>query len=764
MNRILILLIIVLGAFSCSEKNDVLLGPNGDSGIETKVIRGTVILPEDSSLSFDELRVKSLIETASISSSGDYAIKLLVKQSFQILYFVDHLTAEPVFMGLYNPINDAIEISAASTVLSMALLNPMLVNVSLSRKAEYLDAIKENSGFKSLAEDVEQICMTEGSSLLYSSSHTIYQKLASLIKDAMESLAGINSYRTDETPEIDSGDDGSLKVRNYGKISYFCTIKQGADLVEYFSVKPNIEQAAYYWGLPPKVEIVEPNEISIYLEKGSYQVSLTKGFDFYTYETDEHNRLATHTNLFQGLLSIAEVAAGGFKIDAEEKTPELLYLTDQMVSRFAGNMIESDRHGLVLSFCELLNNNSELISELILGREASSVSSKYFELCSEILSGLQKSFRNMGYDEAVSSFFLSLIEATSSLNATVEAGDDSTVVSPPEYSPSAYFSYSPSVGAVNQKILFIADSYSGIENQDNLCYRWDWNGDGVWDTRWLPDQAAISHRFASPGKYRVTLQVRNSSMLTDSITRTVNIDAGLATVKRIRIIQDSEPWGSSSLTTILEQLGFAEGNDYGSYKIVNSVNITNVDFNPETDLVIISNDQSQDFYDSFAENQAWVYDFIYDGGVLFWGACDRGSEKGFMEDAGIVLPAGVSYRQSIDLRNFVNDFDLSIVAGLPSVLEYQYASHIGFYNLPENTTIYTHNSRDEATLLEFNLGKGWVMISGQPLEHQHKYAHTEINELLPRILSHLTGVRYAQPVSVYREASSTAHSGTTFLE
>ena len=51
------------------------------------------------------------------------------------------------------------------------------------------------------------------------------------------------------------------------------------------------------------------------------------------------------------------------------------------------------------------------------------------------------------------------------------------------------------------------------------------------------------------------------------------------------------------------------------------------------------------------------------------------------------------------------------------------------------------NEEAVPTLVEFSLGDGWVILSGQPLEHQYDrvYGSPDMEELLPRIVEYFTG-------------------------
>lgn len=63
----------------------------------------------------------------------------------------------------------------------------------------------------------------------------------------------------------------------------------------------------------------------------------------------------------------------------------------------------------------------------------------------------------------------------------------------------------PYSGDVGNSIIFSA-AYSTDAGDDELCFRWDWTDDGIWDTEWLQNPMA-SHIYVENGSYIVALNV-----------------------------------------------------------------------------------------------------------------------------------------------------------------------------------------------------------------------------------------------------------------
>lgn len=66
-------------------------------------------------------------------------------------------------------------------------------------------------------------------------------------------------------------------------------------------------------------------------------------------------------------------------------------------------------------------------------------------------------------------------------------------------------------------------SYDFTGNASDLRMRWDFNGDGRWDTAWSP-LAAFSHYYGAAGFYHVTLEVRDGGGLLAMASRVVLVE------------------------------------------------------------------------------------------------------------------------------------------------------------------------------------------------------------------------------------------------
>lgn len=103
---------------------------------------------------------------------------------------------------------------------------------------------------------------------------------------------------------------------------------------------------------------------------------------------------------------------------------------------------------------------------------------------------------------------------SSVVNITVKAIEENTP-------PVANFTVSPEQGTLNTDFAFNASS--STDQQDptsDLEVRWDWNGDGGWDTQWTTEKT-VTHKYIENGTYTAKLEVRDTEGLTNVTTKTV---------------------------------------------------------------------------------------------------------------------------------------------------------------------------------------------------------------------------------------------------
>ncbi len=171
----------------------------------------------------------------------------------------------------------------------------------------------------------------------------------------------------------------------------------------------------------------------------------------------------------------------------------------------------------------------------------------------------------------------------------------------------------------------------------------------------------------------------------------------------VLIIQDNDPWGTTSTQDILNAHGIA-------FHLADSSMIPTIDLSPYT-MVIIPSVQGDSFYTTF---NAYLYkfeDYVSNGGKLWQSSCN------FMGSIEPLAPGGVVSADDPDEYNVLIEPGHPWVAGVPSPFYGYYASHDSFSSLyPGSLVVATAQTSGNPTLVDYRYGAGRTLITGQPLE------------------------------------------------
>ena len=88
--------------------------------------------------------------------------------------------------------------------------------------------------------------------------------------------------------------------------------------------------------------------------------------------------------------------------------------------------------------------------------------------------------------------------------------------------PTAFFTWSPTNITTLSRVLFDGSNSLDDAPQEEFLFRWDWNGDGTFDTTFT-NQATTTRRFSSPGSHAITLQIMDRHGARASVTNTIEI-------------------------------------------------------------------------------------------------------------------------------------------------------------------------------------------------------------------------------------------------
>ncbi|WP_022851269.1 PKD domain-containing protein [Limisalsivibrio acetivorans] len=298
---------------------------------------------------------------------------------------------------------------------------------------------------------------------------------------------------------------------------------------------------------------------------------------------------------------------------------------------------------------------------------------------------------------------------------------------------------------VGDSVNFTAEGSTDINyGTVDLMARYDFDGDGTYDTDFSSTLTA-SHTYNNAGSYDVRVEVKNPDNLTGTDVETIIVEAVAAggAANHIKAFGDYSPWQTSSFEDAMAANGYTAGTGENQYEILPSSALASTTLYPGKDLVIIQNDQDQNYYNNLAASYDRVKRFVDNGGVLFFEACDQGWNAGSLANAGITYLPGdvITFSAYYDPTNYNVNPTSALMSGVPETLTGNYASHERFHNIPESATVYMTDTDSSATLFEYGFGDGWVVVTGQPLEYNYVYntGETEMGQMFPRVFNYVLG-------------------------
>ena len=184
----------------------------------------------------------------------------------------------------------------------------------------------------------------------------------------------------------------------------------------------------------------------------------------------------------------------------------------------------------------------------------------------------------------------------------------------------------------------------------------------------------------------------------------------------VLLVQDRYPWGENNNVALLNQMlndGYITGWD-----ITTTSNFASIDIGMYN-VILIANDQSTATYNQLNYLNDTLMQFATAGGVIIYGACDHGWAGG---DISYSLPEGVVKKNFYSRYNYIVDTNHLIVSGIltdgkaltNSLLYGNYCSHTAFEanSLPAGANVILQDAHGDATLVEYSVGDGHIILSG----------------------------------------------------
>ncbi|MBM4368742.1 MAG: PKD domain-containing protein [Deltaproteobacteria bacterium] len=728
-------------------------GGSGKPSALVEVAAGHLALPPSAAALAGQLEVLTLAGASDVPVDGGFTVESPPASTWQPLIFREKTCGKPVFLGLRDPKSGEVQADVQSTATALVLLNPYLLYADEAQREDYLAAATTSSSFANLVAKLNTAYATDPCTALDLNAHPeVYTALAEAMVAALEA-AGPSPPLGDgglgDPPYVVDEPGPGITIINPRHV-FYAIAKAGLDGVFVNAQRVERKEAIVVWKWPFEFSL-DPAETSYALGDGSFELWITKGSLLKLFNMQDPEGLAATHNLAQSIVYLIELLSGYLPKIPLEKLPLYIQLDADLVVDLEQALIEEDVTAIIEVIVELMQDQATGLAKWLLASAeegAAEASQEFLKAAGGLLKNVAFALKVLEAINEQGPFFWDLVVAPQEVTYHVTQSAGVITSFDVNTAPVVTVDADPPAGIVGTNFVF--DASGTVDNADpvsSLQFRWDFEADGTWDTSWLP-MAATSHAFDAPGAKTVIAAAMDQGGLIGFGTTVVNVGGGAGTASHVKLFRDALPWDTNATVTTLTSLGFAAGTGPDTYEVLPSSQMATASLIPGEDLVVISNDQPQVFYDNYADAHLRFVQFVQNGGSLLWGACDLGWKGGSMAAAGIVLPGGVVPSYSYQNWNYVVAPDLPLMAGLPTAMDHNYASHERFTNLPLGTTTYMVDGSGLPTLIEFSLGLGWVIVTGQPLEHQATYVYgaPDMAALLPAVLGYFTGAGPQPPL------------------
>jgi hypothetical protein len=759
-------LLLLLPLLACDGDGGTTTPPEPEPVLTLTSISGRFEPPTGFALPVTAFAVSSLAASAAVAADSTFTLDVPVGDNLQVLFIAPVAGGDPVCLALVDPETRGVSADLAACAQALALNNPLLLFATAADKREYLAAVAGSASYASLLATLTTLYADDPLTALdYQLHPQVYQLVTQAMVEGIAALT-VPAARVLLGPSIEDRAGAEIAVINPTQVFYGAAVLRAGNanptLHTIVPVRPASVEA---WGWPP-VYAAGTTETTIALGTGDFGIYCSRGLDYTRAEdwADAAGR-ATLLNTGHGLMELVALFLGTRPYTAPADyagVADHLTLSQAEITRLQVAAANHDVEAYIAELADLIEVHRTELDEWFWGMAAPAPVAAYLRSLGRLLADQTQVFQILGRGRVATPFFYDLLHTAGQVSFEVsqDAGGllTQTGLNLP---PAVNFSIAPAAGIVGTEFTF--DGSSSTDDNDPpsaLEFRWDYESDGNWDTEWSGSNFLGVFSYVTSGAYQATLQVRDSEGIVGERVRSVNVGGGAGTATHVKFFKNLDAWGTNRIIPALQGMGFTAGEGPDTYEVLSSAAMSTVTLVPGEDLVILHNDQDQTFYNDYAANMVKFASFVYRGGAIFWEACDQGSNSGVMASAGLILPGNVTPVFHYANYNYVPNSQLPLVSGLPVTMSGFYASHEGFANLPNNTTIYTldDNAPQAPTLIEFNLGQGWVIMTGQPLEF-YEPTPPGIGTLLPRILGYFTGhftpgVRATAPPAAVPGASS----------
>jgi hypothetical protein len=505
--------------------------------IETKAVWGRVYLPDQTPIDPTSLRVQSVLGVASLSSTGDFSgLPVVDEGSGQIVFVLDGAD-NPIMMGFISPqatASASLTIGPREMALGLILLNPYLMIFPESDREQLLTEAEVHSDFNGLVNYITAaLIQSPQNALDFETNPHIYHtamgiglkildsyNASSLSKSKDLSIA--SPVGPEENPHINDPSGPDITFVNPKMIFYGVDINPSVNNVKNLLLRG---KGGLVRAWPPFSE-TPPIERIFNLGDGSYTITFYKGFNFSINGWLDFRTAAgkaTWSNFLKGVGIVIDVIGAMdsiLKLDDKRIDMMVSYLTPpdiSMGSRLVNALKKHSWLEVISSIIEIMRDNWHDIAYWLYQQWPGDATTTFLKSAGKVFTGVAKSIPYVkGFILGVKAvneyipFGYDLVTAPPVLSYDVQQTNGNLSEVSRKVPPNAEFTFSPLQPSVGEAVNF--DAAASVDDRDSsstLLVRWDFDGDGTWDTSWSTNKTA-TYSYSDRGSFRAVLDVMDS--------------------------------------------------------------------------------------------------------------------------------------------------------------------------------------------------------------------------------------------------------------
>jgi len=510
----------------------------------TKDLSFSISFPLDSDLNNESLKIISFYKTSNVpklADRGNETIPVIVTdtEKSQLVIMADSQN-NPLFFSYVDPLAKSPTISSEEIAKALVLLNPYVIQLPAEQRTDFLDNTVLSTAFPQLVSLIEELLTRDPHNLIDPNTHPeVVTRAFVVVRETFE-----NMTTSHQAFKKDIGRAAYLRVLDKAgnELSFenpFMT-GYGVEWVNYFGHKKNIfiegKQGilTFQFAWPPVVITLPVESETINASDGRFKSIFYKGFNidvdnwWLPYIPGLPDNLqfsksatiagtATWYNAFISIDILIDTITGksiaSNIMDIIGRIVKVADLDD--IYDFAIALRRGDPVELLSAIVRFMKDNWDDLAYSIWSDSPGLDTAKFLEAAEVLIKNIAQALKLVDWANHHAPFIWDMIFAPWKVEYCViqENGIlDECSEYPPLIPPIASLSIKPINPYIGDSVIFDA-SESTDDRTVDLRYRFDFEGDGNWDTNWSEDSSA-NYVFTTSGNYNAIVEVMDEDGLT----------------------------------------------------------------------------------------------------------------------------------------------------------------------------------------------------------------------------------------------------------